>query len=148
MNQELMTTTCGTPGYVAPEILKGTGYGKSVDFWSIGVVLYVLYSLRYLFDRLCGFPPFYAENNQDLFDLIKKGEYDFPSPYWDNVSEPAKDLIKNLLVVDPTKRYDEDKILSHPWIVGEKTPRKQLPNVTSKIREFSAKKEAKVLLVL
>ena len=79
-----------------------------------------------------------------MFELIKKGEYDFPSPYWDSVSEPAKDLIKNLLVVDPTKRYDADKILAHPWIVGEKTPRKQLPNVTSKIREFSAKKEAKV----
>ena len=94
--------------------------------------------------RLCGFPPFYAENNQDLFDIIKKGEYDFPSPYWDNISEPAKDLIRNLLVVDITKRYDADKILAHPWIVGEKTPRKQLPNVTSKIREFNAKKEIKV----
>ncbi len=94
--------------------------------------------------RLCGFPPFYAENNQDLFELIKKGEYDFPSPYWDSVSEPAKDLIKNLLMIDPTKRFDADKILSHPWVVGEKTPRKQLPNVTNKIREFNAKKDAKV----
>lgn len=94
--------------------------------------------------RLCGFPPFYAENNQDLFELIKKGEYEFPSPYWDNISEPAKDLVKNLLVVDPGKRYTADKILSHPWIAGGKTPRKQLSTVASKIKEYKAKSEHKV----
>ncbi len=77
--------------------------------------------------------------------MIKKGDYDFPSPYWDGISEPAKDLIRNLLVVDPSKRFDAEKILVHPWIAGEKTPRKQLLNVTSKIREFNAKKEMKVL---
>jgi calcium/calmodulin-dependent protein kinase I len=98
--------------------------------------------------RLCGFPPFYAENNQDLFDLIKKGEYEFPSPYWDNISEPAKDLVKNLLVADPGKRYTADKILSHPWIAGGKTPRKQLSSVASKIKEYKAKSEMKVRLVL
>jgi len=80
----------------------------------------------------------------DLFEIIKKGEYDFPSPYWDGISEPAKDLIRHLLVVDPSKRFNADQILSHPWICGEKTPRKQLPNVTDKIKEFNAKKEAKV----
>ena len=74
---ELATTACGTPGYVAPEILEGKGYGKEVDYWSIGIILYIL---------LCGFPPFYEENNQKLFDMIKKGEFEFPSPYWDDVS--------------------------------------------------------------
>eukprot|EP00831_Metopus_contortus_P024172 TRINITY_DN2112_c0_g2_i2.p1 TRINITY_DN2112_c0_g2~~TRINITY_DN2112_c0_g2_i2.p1 ORF type:complete len:274 (-),score=43.92 TRINITY_DN2112_c0_g2_i2:155-976(-) len=132
MNQDLMMTTCGTPGYVAPEILHQKGYGKAVDFWSIGVILYIL---------LCGFPPFYAENNSDLFEIIKKGEYDFPSPYWDMISDLAKDLIRNLLIVDPLKRYDADKILAHPWIVGEKTPRKQLPSVTHKMREYNEKKK-------
>lgn len=76
--------------------------------------------------------------------MIKKGEYDFPSPYWDSVSEPAKDLVRKLLVVDPSKRYDADKILAHPWIAGGKTPRKQLANVATKIKEYKAKSEMKV----
>ena len=80
----------------------------------------------------------------DLFEIIKKGEFEFPSPYWDGISEPAKDLIRNLLIVDPSKRFSADQILAHPWICGEKTPRKQLPNVTDKIKEFNAKKESKV----
>ena len=84
--------------------------------------------------------PVDLENNLDLFEIIKKGEYEFPSPYWDMVSELAKDLIRNLLVVDPHKRYDSNQILMHPWIVGEKTPRKQLPSVTSKMREFNGLK--------
>ncbi len=77
-----------------------------------------------------------------MFDIIVKGDYDFPSPYWDGVSDLAKDLIRNLLVVDATKRFDADKILAHPWIVGEKTPCKLLPHVTDKIREFNDKKGA------
>jgi len=97
-----------------------------------------------LFNRLCGFPPFYADNNQELFELIKKGNFDFPSPYWDQISDMAKDLIKKLLNVDPAKRLDADKVLAHPWVVGEKTPRKQLPNVTEKIREFNAKRKFRV----
>jgi len=119
VSNEMATTACGTPGYVAPEVLRGKGYGKEVDFWSIGVILYVL---------LCGFPPFYEETNQELFETIKKGKFDFPSPYWDDISDMAKDLINNLLVVDP-------------WVLGEMTPRKILPNVTDKIREFNSKRK-------
>lgn len=94
-----MTTACGTPSYVAPEIIKGKGYTKAVDYWSIGVILYVL---------LCGFPPFYDESqsNEKLFELIKTGKFDFPSPHWDCVSASAKDLIKNLLKVDPNERFN------------------------------------------
>ena len=72
--ETLATTTCGTPGYVAPEILEQRPYGKACDYWSIGVVLYIL---------LCGFPPFYDEDNMLLFEKIKHGRYSFPSPYWD-----------------------------------------------------------------
>ena len=79
---------------------------------------------------MCGFPPFYEENNKDLFEKIKKAEYEFPSPYWDHVSEVAKDLIKQLLQVDPTKRLNADQILTHPWVVGTNTSRTELPGVT------------------
>lgn len=101
-------TACGTPGYVAPEILEGSGYGKEVDYWSIGVILYTL---------LCGLPPFNEEQNSDLFDKIKKAEYGFPSPMWDHVSDLAKDLISKLLVTDPDSRISADEILEHPWML-------------------------------
>ena len=79
-----------------------------------------------------------------MFEQIKVAKYDFPSPQWDQISDMAKDLIKKILVADPAKRLDADGILSNTWIVGEKTPRKQLPHVTSKIREFNAKRKFKV----
>ncbi|CAN0551379.1 unnamed protein product, partial [Ectocarpus sp. 8 AP-2014] len=72
----MLNTACGTPGYVAPEILEGRPYGKEVDMWSVGVIAYIL---------LCGFPPFYDENNSAMFKAIKLGKYDFPSPFWDDV---------------------------------------------------------------
>jgi len=109
-----MTTTCGTPGYVAPEVLEQNagGYGPEVDCWSIGVILYIL---------LCGFPPFYDESNAVLFQLIKKGQYTMPSPYWDDVSDGAKDLVKKLLTVDPKQRANIKQILAHPWIVSKES---------------------------
>ena len=97
---------------------------------------------------MCGFPPFYADNNTELFEIIKKGEFDFPSPYWDQVSDIAKDLIKKILVVDPTKRLTAQQILEDPWMVGEKTPRKQLLSLTDKIKSFNAKAKLKVSLIL
>jgi len=141
INNDLMTTACGTPGYVAPEILIGKGYDNAVDYWSIGVIIYVM---------LCGFPPFFEDSNEKLFDAIKQGEYEFPSPQWDQISDYAKDLIKKLLVVDPYKRLDADGILKHPWIVGDVTPRKNLPTVSAKIKEFNARRRLKraQLLVL
>ena len=88
---DMMKTACGTPGYVAPEILANKGYDKTaVDMWSVGVILYIL---------LCGFPPFYEEELPALFDSILKARYDFPSPFWDNISAGAKDLVRGLLNV-------------------------------------------------
>eukprot|EP00285_Hemiselmis_virescens_P000685 CAMPEP_0173414886 /NCGR_PEP_ID=MMETSP1356-20130122/84563_1 /TAXON_ID=77927 ORGANISM="Hemiselmis virescens, Strain PCC157" /NCGR_SAMPLE_ID=MMETSP1356 /ASSEMBLY_ACC=CAM_ASM_000847 /LENGTH=478 /DNA_ID=CAMNT_0014377093 /DNA_START=39 /DNA_END=1472 /DNA_ORIENTATION=+ len=139
----MMKTTCGTPGYVAPEVLDPylpftNGYGPEVDLWSMGVVLYIM---------CCGFPPFYDDSTAVLFKQIRKGEYTFPSPYWDEVSDGAKDIISKMLVkqirkgeytfpspywdevsdgakdiiskmlvVDPSKRYSAQQCLEHVWI--------------------------------
>jgi len=108
--KDMMMTACGTPGYVAPEVLKNRGYDSgAVDMWSAGVVLYIL---------LCGFPPFYEDELPALFDQIMKGRYDFPSPWWDKISKEAKDLVSKLLTVDPAKRFTASQCLKHPWIAG------------------------------
>lgn len=78
--------------------------------------------------------------------MIKKCEFDFPSPYWDDVSDMAKELIKSLLVVDPSKRLNGEQIAAHPWIKGEDTPRKELPNFNQQMRAFNAKRKFKVLI--
>ncbi|KXJ04761.1 Serine/threonine-protein kinase DCLK3, partial [Exaiptasia diaphana] len=102
-------TVCGTPTYVAPEILEEEGYGLKIDMWAAGVITYIM---------LCGFPPFRsAKRDQDeLFDLIQAGDFEFLSPYWDKVSNDAKDLISNLLVVDPHRRFTAEKALKHKWV--------------------------------
>jgi serine/threonine-protein kinase CHEK2 len=101
---------------VAPEILENSKrrrYTKAVDIWSLGVVLYIC---------LCGFPPFSdelntPENPYTLAQQIKMARFDYPSPYWDSVGDPALDLIDKMLVVDPEKRATVEECLEHPWIV-------------------------------
>jgi len=108
----LLKTPCGTPNYVAPEILRRSSYGTQADMWSIGVILYII---------LCGFPPFYDENDDlsRLYRKIKRAEYDMPSPYWDNISKHAKDLVRKLLQPDPKKRLNARMTLQHPWCKGQ-----------------------------
>lgn len=102
-------TPCGTVGYTAPEIVKDERYSKSVDMWAMGCVLYTL---------LCGFPPFYDESIQVLTEKVARGQYIFLSPWWDDISKSAQDLISHLLTVDPEKRYTIKEFLDHPWIRG------------------------------
>ncbi|CAG8314849.1 unnamed protein product [Penicillium salamii] len=102
-------TPCGTVGYTAPEIVKDERYSKSVDMWAMGCVLYTL---------LCGFPPFYDESIQVLTEKVARGQYTFLSPWWDDISKSAQDLISHLLTVDPEKRYTIKEFLEHPWIRG------------------------------
>lgn len=114
---DLMKTACGTPGYVAPEVLKKKKYMNKVDMWSCGVILYIL---------LCGFPPFHDKNLRGLYKIIKKGQYSFPSPYWDKVSSAAKDCVKKLLVVDPEKRLSAVQLLEHPWVTKQQASKNNL----------------------
>ncbi len=100
-------TPCGTVGYTAPEIVKDERYSKSVDMWALGCVLYTL---------LCGFPPFYDESIQVLTEKVAQGQYTFLSPWWDDISKSAQDLVSHLLTVDPEKRYTIQQFLNHPWI--------------------------------
>eukprot|EP00298_Acanthocystis_sp_HF-20_P007723 c17244_g1_i2.p1 GENE.c17244_g1_i2~~c17244_g1_i2.p1 ORF type:complete len:191 (+),score=75.90 c17244_g1_i2:48-620(+) len=102
-----LQTVCGTPAYVAPEVLRKRGYGPEVDMWSIGVITYVL---------LCGFAPFFDENRDALLRKILKGEYSFPSPYWDDISREAVDFIEKLLVMDPAVRLTPQQALDHVWM--------------------------------
>ncbi|XP_022200292.1 serine/threonine-protein kinase GM11705-like isoform X2 [Nilaparvata lugens] len=103
-------TVCGTPTYVAPEILTEVGYGLKIDVWAAGVILYIL---------LCGFPPFVSANNdqEELFDDILSGQYGFPSPYWDDVSDSAKDLITHMLQASQDCRVSAEDVLDHPWLI-------------------------------
>lgn len=113
--ESFTTTLCGTPSYVAPEILENSNhrrYTRAVDVWSLGVVLYIC---------LCGFPPFsdelYSpENPYTLSQQIKTGRFDYPSPYWDTVGDPALDLIDRMLTVDVDKRITIEECLQHPWL--------------------------------
>uniref|UniRef100_A0A665TXV6 Calcium/calmodulin-dependent protein kinase IGb n=1 Tax=Echeneis naucrates TaxID=173247 RepID=A0A665TXV6_ECHNA len=111
----IMSTACGTPGYVAPEVLAQKPYSKAVDCWSIGVITYIL---------LCGYPPFYEDSETRLFSKIMKAQYEFDSPFWDDISESAKDFIRNMMQKNPSMRYSTEQALRHPWIIG-KTARSQ-----------------------
>ncbi|XP_072303615.1 serine/threonine-protein kinase DCLK3 [Eucyclogobius newberryi] len=106
---EPVFTICGTPTYVAPEILLETGYGVPVDIWALGVLLYIL---------LCGFPPFRSRerDQEELFQLIKLAHLHFMSPYWDSISEEAKHLVRTLLQPDPSLRLTAEQTLMHPWV--------------------------------
>uniref|UniRef100_G3QBB6 Serine/threonine-protein kinase DCLK2 n=1 Tax=Gasterosteus aculeatus aculeatus TaxID=481459 RepID=G3QBB6_GASAC len=105
-------TVCGTPTYVAPEIISETGYGLKVDIWAAGVITYIL---------LCGFPPFRgsSDDQEVLFDQILMGQLEFPLPYWDNVSETAKELIRSMLEVEVDQRFTALQVLEHPWVTDD-----------------------------
>ncbi|KAI9289263.1 kinase-like domain-containing protein [Umbelopsis sp. AD052] len=118
-------TPCGTVGYTAPEIVRDERYSKSVDMWALGCVLYTL---------LCGFPPFYDESIQVLTQKVARGEFEFLSPWWDDISSDAKDLISHLLTVDPEERYTIVQFLDHPWIKNEQPVSRAKESVVSETK--------------
>jgi len=126
----IMATACGTPGYVAPEVLAQKPYGKAVNVWSIGVISYIL---------LCGYPPFYDENDANLFAQILKGEFEFDSPYWDDISSEAKEFIRQLMCVDVDRRLSCESALQHAWITGAKSEKNIHASVSEQLKKNFAK---------
>jgi calcium/calmodulin-dependent protein kinase I len=129
-----LTTQCGTPGYVAPEILEGSPYDERADMWSVGVILYIL---------LGGYPPFIESTQRDLFRKIRKGDYEFHEEYWGTVSTEAKDLIRSLLTVSIEARLTADEALENKWILGDgaKLAKRDLGANLQKFRNFNAKRK-------
>jgi len=125
---EKLMTSCGSPGYVAPEILTAESYDKSVDMWSVGVIIYIL---------LSGYPPFYADSAPALFKKIMDVKYDFDDSVWDDISDSAKDLIRNLLVKEPSKRFSAKQCLDHPWVKGAAASK----NPILKVKKFKSELE-------
>ncbi|XP_072924372.1 calcium/calmodulin-dependent protein kinase type IV isoform X2 [Hemitrygon akajei] len=133
--QVTMKTVCGTPGYCAPEILRGHAYGPEVDMWSVGVVTYIL---------LCGFEPFYDERgDQFMYKRILNCDYDFVSPWWDEVSHNAKDLVRKLILLDPKKRLTTYQALQHQWVTGKAANFVHMNNAQKKLQEFNARRKLK-----
>lgn len=131
----VMATACGTPGYVAPEVLAQRPYGKAVDVWSLGVIAYIL---------LCGYPPFYDENDANLFAQIMRGEYEFDSPYWDDISDSAKDFISHLMAVNPEHRFTCAEAVAHPWISGNTAATIDIHStVSERLKKMCAKQKWK-----
>eukprot|EP01033_Poteriospumella_lacustris_P009835 gene9836-7040_t len=124
----------GTPGYIAPEILRAAQYGKGVDMWSFGVILYIL---------LGGYPPFYDNDRAMLFKKIKTAAYEFHEGYWNEVSDDAKDLIRRLLVVDMKTRLTVDQALAHPWFEKrrELLESRVLSHSLIELRKFQARRK-------
>lgn len=140
LNDRTMRTRVGTPFYVAPEVLKGE-YQKSWDMWSIGVIAYVL---------LCGYPPFYAEGNEEIYRKIEKGKFTFPVEDWGKVSPAAKDFINKLLVLDPNKRMTPLKALGHVWLDSNEINPKIDMDIIKRLIQFKApgRLESEFLLFL
>ncbi|XP_026212648.1 calcium/calmodulin-dependent protein kinase type II subunit gamma-like isoform X5 [Anabas testudineus] len=126
----------GTPGYLSPEVLRKDPYGKPVDMWACGVILYIL---------LVGYPPFWDEDQHKLYQQIKAGAYDFPSPEWDTVTPEAKNLINQMLTINPAKRITADQALKHPWVCQRSTVASMMhrQETVECLRKFNARRKLK-----
>uniref|UniRef100_A0A4W4HAG1 calcium/calmodulin-dependent protein kinase n=1 Tax=Electrophorus electricus TaxID=8005 RepID=A0A4W4HAG1_ELEEL len=128
----------GTPGYLSPEVLRKEAYGKPVDIWACGVILYIL---------LVGYPPFWDEDQHKLYQQIKAGAYDFPSPEWDTVTPEAKNLINQMLTINPTKRITAQEALKHPWVCQRSTVASMMhrQETVECLKKFNARRKLKVV---
>uniref|UniRef100_G3TA76 Calcium/calmodulin dependent protein kinase II beta n=1 Tax=Loxodonta africana TaxID=9785 RepID=G3TA76_LOXAF len=125
-----------TPGYLSPEVLRKEAYGKPVDIWACGVILYIL---------LVGYPPFWDEDQHKLYQQIKAGAYDFPSPEWDTVTPEAKNLINQMLTINPAKRITAHEALKHPWVCQRSTVASMMhrQETVECLKKFNARRKLK-----
>jgi calcium/calmodulin-dependent protein kinase I len=142
---EKLNTVCGTPDYIAPEVCglldlkkipkeQRPCYNEKCDIWSAGVIIYIL---------LGGYPPFFDESRKKLFQKIKSGIFEFHPQYWENISAEAKDLISQMLTVDPTKRPSAAELLNHPWIHKDEgdLKEKDLKGTLAELKRFNGKRK-------
>lgn len=127
-----MHTIAGTPYFIAPEVLNGN-YGKECDFWSVGVLLFLLVTGTYPFDSA-------AKNRTEVFNKIKAGAFSYPEAINAKLSSECKDLLKRMIVVDKTKRITGEEALKHPWFEKCLKKKDQVllidESVLVKLREF------------
>ncbi|XP_078479210.1 LOW QUALITY PROTEIN: caM kinase-like vesicle-associated protein, partial [Lampetra planeri] len=145
LENRLIKDPCGTPEYLAPEVVGRQRYGRPVDCWAIGVIMYIL---------LSGNPPFYDDAEEDdsdnrdknLFLKILSGDYEFDSPYWDDISDSAKTLVASLMEVDQDQRLTAQEAIAHEWISGNAASDKNIKDgVCAQIEKNFAKAKWKVL---
>lgn len=134
--QVTTNTVCGTPGYCAPEVIRGKNYNGSVDLWSIGVIAYIL---------LCGYEPFVDDDEKYMYKKILKADYEFDSPYWDNITQNARDLVSRLLKVDVRERLTVENALMHPWVRGVAASGEHMEEAQTNIKLFNARRKMKAL---
>uniref|UniRef100_A0A671MBR7 calcium/calmodulin-dependent protein kinase n=1 Tax=Sinocyclocheilus anshuiensis TaxID=1608454 RepID=A0A671MBR7_9TELE len=134
--QMVFSGFAGTPGYLSPEVLRKEAYGKPVDIWACGVILYIL---------LVGYPPFWDEDQHKLYQQIKAGAYDFPSPEWDTVTPEAKNLINQMLTINPAKRIMAQEALKHPWVCQRSTVASMMhrQETVECLKKFNARRKLK-----
>ncbi|XP_035996502.1 calcium/calmodulin-dependent protein kinase type II subunit beta isoform X5 [Fundulus heteroclitus] len=153
----------GTPGYLSPEVLRKEAYGKPVDIWACGKLLFVSSRCRLpvlqlitqkdvylcvgviLYILLVGYPPFWDEDQHKLYQQIKAGAYDFPSPEWDTVTPEAKNLINQMLTINPAKRITAQEALKHPWVCQRSTVASMMhrQETVECLKKFNARRKLK-----
>jgi len=132
-SSEAMSTSCGTPTYVAPEVLLGSTYDVQCDVWSTGVITYILLSSHIPFD---------GDGESEVFERILSACYSFPSPLWDPVSAKAKDFISKIFVVEPKQRLTADQCLDHEWLTTTIASSEPLHKSSSSFAKFQESQRA------
>ncbi|EGR32359.1 protein kinase domain protein [Ichthyophthirius multifiliis] len=133
-----LTKRIGTPFYVAPEILTKTPYDEKCDVWSLGVILYIM---------LCGYPPFFGYSDQEIYEKVKKGKYEFYSEDWNFISKEAKDLISKMLQYNPINRISAAEAYAHPWISQNRNVEQLDDKIMKKLCQFQAKSKLRAAIL-
>ncbi|KAL4613500.1 serine/threonine-protein kinase 33 [Arapaima gigas] len=131
-SENMLQATCGTPIYMAPEVINAHDYSQQCDVWSVGVIMYML---------LCGEPPFMSSSEDKLFEIIRRGELSFTGPVWDSISDGAKKVLSCLLKVDPAHRITASELLDNPWITGNTSLPVTPTNVLEMMKQFRDESE-------